>query len=117
MSLFAGKTSDSETVTSLTGGSVQRGINPEGLTVSVHGLGASIDTVIRAGEATKALLEAVGLEMGIPEGSVVWETVSVQFRCDGCGLRRPDRPGPGEGWTYAAEHDFCPACSAERGPS
>lgn len=79
------------------------------VSVSLHGPGASIEAAIEAGAALKALLEEVGREVGA-EG-VTWRIASVQFRCDGCGLTRPDRPGPDEGWTYSNGDDFCPECS------
>lgn len=83
------------------------------LSVSVHGPGASIETAIEAGEATKKLLEAVQEEMGVPAGAIEWKIGSVQFKCDGCGLTRPDRPGPDECWTYRDGDDLCPACTAK----
>ena len=79
--------------------------------LSLHGPGASIEDAIRAGEALKGLLAAVGEEMGMPEGAVTWAISSIQFKCDGCGLLRADRPGPDEGWTYRDGDDLCPACS------
>lgn len=84
----------------------------DGVTVSVHGPGASIDTAIEVGEATKRLLAAIADDMGI-EG-VEWTIGSVQFRCDGCGLLRPDKPAPDEGWTHNSGDDFCPACTEAR---
>lgn len=82
--------------------------------ITVHGTGASIDTAIEVADATRALLAEVAREMGVPDGAVKWKIGSVQFQCDGCGLKRPDRPGPDEGWTYADGDDFCPACSSRR---
>lgn len=79
------------------------------LTVSLHGPGASIEGAIEAGTAMKKLLEEVAREMGV-EGAE-WRIASVYFKCDGCGLSRPDRPGPDEGWTYSDGDDFCPACT------
>jgi hypothetical protein len=79
------------------------------LSVSVHGPAVRIEDAIEAGEATKRLLNAVGREMGHPD--VAWRVASVQFQCDRCGLLRPDRPGPDEGWTYLDGDDLCPACS------
>lgn len=84
------------------------------LTISVHGPGASIDSAIEVGEATKKLLAAIAEEMGVPAGTIKWQIGSVQFKCDGCGLKRPDKPGPDEGWTFADGDDFCPACTATR---
>lgn len=83
------------------------------LSVGVHGPGASIDTAIEVGERMKDLLAAVAEEMGLGD-AVSWEIGSVQFKCDGCGLLRPDKPGPDEGWTHADGDDFCPACTARR---
>ena len=82
--------------------------------ISVHGPGASIDSAIAAGGAMKRLLDTVGAEMGIPADAVKWEIDSVQFRCDGCGLLRPDKPGVDEGWTYRDGDDFCPDCTQSR---
>lgn len=79
------------------------------LTVSLHGPGATIEGAIEAGIATKGLLEEIGREMGV-EG-VEWRIASVQFKCDGCGLTRPDRPQPDEGWTYHEGDDLCPSCT------
>ena len=79
------------------------------LRVSVHGPGASIETAIEAAEATKKLLSSVAEEMGID--GVEWKIGSVTFKCDGCGLERPDRPDPNEGWTYRDGNDLCPECS------
>jgi len=81
------------------------------LTISVHGPGATIDDVIEAGEETKRLLEAIASTMGIPDGAVKWVVQSAEFRCDGCDLRRPDRPSSDEGWTHVDGDDFCPTCS------
>ncbi len=82
------------------------------LTIGAHGPGASIESAIEVAEATKKLLGAVADEMGA-EG-LEWRIGSVQFKCDGCGLLRPDRPRPDEGWTYADGDDLCPSCTATR---
>lgn len=86
------------------------------LTVSVHGPGASIEAAIQTAEAVKGLLTAVGEEMGVPANAVEWKIGWVQFQCDGCGLRRPDRPRPDEGWTYRDGDDLCPACTSTTSP-
>lgn len=62
-------------------------------------------------EATKKLLASVAENMGV-EG-LEWKIASIQFKCDGCGLLRPDRPGPEEGWTFRDGDDLCPACTAK----
>ena len=77
--------------------------------VELHGPSVTIDDVVRVGEATKELLAEVAHEMGV-EG-VEWQIASVQFKCDGCGLTRPARPRPDEGWTYSDGDDLCPECS------
>ena len=78
--------------------------------VSLHGPGASIDDALSAATATTALLDEIARTMGDEGG---WKVTSVFFQCDGCGLKRPDRPGPDEGWTYREPDDLCPACSGE----
>ncbi|MEO7173733.1 hypothetical protein, partial [Flavobacterium sp.] len=80
------------------------------LRVSLHGPGVTIDDAIKAAAATKDLLDAIGREIGV-EG-VKWQATSVTFKCDGCGLTRPDRPRQDEGWTYDDGDDFCPSCTA-----
>ncbi len=87
---------------------------PPDLTISVHGPGTSIDTAIEVAEATKRLLTSVGENMGVPADAVKWEIGSVQFKCDGCGLLRPDKPSPDEGWTHENSGDFCPVCTEAR---
>lgn len=101
----------------------QRGVRPcltaprRGLTTpltsprspSSHGPNASVDDVIAAAQAFRALVAEVGREMGV-EGSDL-KILSVCFKCDGCGLTRADRPSPDEGWTYADGDDFCPDCT------
>lgn len=82
--------------------------------ISVHGPGASIETAVQTAEAMKKLLAAVGKQMGVPEGAIEWQIGSVQFACDGCGLLRPDRPEPDEGWSFEDGNDFCPACTVDR---
>lgn len=77
--------------------------------VSLHGPGVTIEDAVKAAGHTKALLTAIGDEMG----AVRWQVTSVTFQCDGCGLKRADRPGPDEGWTYRDGDDLCPACSGE----
>lgn len=69
---------------------------------------------MQAGQATKELLAAIGEAEGL---DVQWQVQSVQFQCDGCRLRRPDRPGPDEGWTYDDGNDYCPTCSEARPPT
>jgi hypothetical protein len=80
-----------------------------GVTVSLHGSAVTIEDAVRAGEATKNLLEALGDDLGV---QVDWQIVSVQFQCDGCGLLRADRPGPDDGWTHRDGDDFCPTCTS-----
>ena len=80
------------------------------LHISVHGPKASIETAVEAAEAAKKLLASVAETMGV--SGVEWEIGSVVFKCDGCGLTRPDRPSPDEGWTYQDGDDLCPECSA-----
>lgn len=87
-------------------------LKPGQVAISLHGPGATIDDAVKAGEALKDLLRCVGEEMGIPEGALKWQIGSVQFQCDECGVRRPDRPGPDEGWTHHAGDDLCPDCTA-----
>ena len=82
------------------------------LRISVHGPGASIEAAVEVADATKKLLDEVAKNMGIPEGAVAWRIASVQFKCDGCGLLRPDKPSLDEGWTHSDGDDFCPECSA-----
>lgn len=84
------------------------GLSETTLSVSLHGPGVTIEDAIEAGSAAKELLEAIGQTVGA-EG-VKWQVASVQFQCDGCGLTRPDRPGPDEGWTHHDGDDFCPSC-------
>lgn len=79
------------------------------ISVALHGPNVTIAEAVKAGAATVNLLRAVGDEMG---ESVEWEVAAVYFCCDGCGLRLPDRPGPGEGWTHRGDDDLCPACSS-----
>lgn len=85
---------------------------PDGSTihVSLHGPGVTVDAAIEAAVATKELLEEIGRTMG---HDLKWEVASIQFKCDGCGLTRPDRPRPDEGWTYRDGDDLCPSCSVE----
>lgn len=78
------------------------------VSVTLHGPAASIDETIKAGEALKDLLKAGGAALG---ADVDWQTTAVYFQCDGCGLQRPDRPAPDEGWTYRDGDDLCPTCS------
>lgn len=80
------------------------------VTVSIHGPGATIETAIEVAEATKRLLAAVAAEMG---HTVEWRIGSIQFKCDGCGLLRPDKPGPDEGWTHKDSNDYCPNCTGD----
>lgn len=82
------------------------------LKIFVHGPGTSIDAAVEVAEASKKLLAAIAKEMDV--SGIRWEITSVQFQCDGCGLLRPDKPGPDEGWTYDEGDDFCPTCSAAR---
>lgn len=86
-----------------------------GVTITLHGEGVTVEDAIEAAQGTKELLLEVGRTMGVD--GVEWEIGSVQFMCDGCDLRRPDRPGPDEGWTHDDGNDYCPACTAERAPS
>lgn len=79
------------------------------LTVSLHGPEVTVDDAVKAAVATKELLEEVGRTMGVD--GLEWQVASIQFKCDGCGLTRPDRPGPDDGWTYQHENDLCPTCS------
>lgn len=85
------------------------------LTVSLHGEHATIEDAIEVGKQTKKLLEEVGRAMGV-EG-VEWLVGSVEFKCDGCDLRRSDRPDPSEGWTYDDGNDYCPECIIRRAAS
>ena len=79
------------------------------LAMSLHGPAVTIEDAIEAGEAMKDLLGAVGRAIGAR--GVEWQIASVQFQCDGCGLTRPNRPGPDEGWTYGDGNDYCPECT------
>lgn len=81
---------------------------PNALNVELHGKSVTIDDALKAGEATTRLLDTVSESLGAQVG---WEVVSVQFKCDGCGLLRPDRPSLDEGWTHRSGDDFCPSCS------
>jgi len=82
--------------------------------VSLHGPHVTIEDAVKAGDATKDLLESVSEHMG---HTVTWRVASIQFQCDGCHVTRPDRPRPDEGWTHREGDDFCPTCSSEpRGP-
>ena len=83
--------------------------------LQLRGPGVDIDRTIEAGRALKDLLAVVAEELGAPKDACQWQIESVAFQCDGCGLRRPDRPSPDEGWTYRDGDDLCPACSQSEG--
>lgn len=75
------------------------------LEVSLRGPYVTLDNIIDVAAAIRDLMTvAVGARA---------EITGVYFKCDGCGLRRPDRPAPDEGWTYRARdgYDLCPECS------
>lgn len=76
--------------------------------VSLHGPDVTIDDALKVGSSLKDLLHEIGREMG---AEVEWRILSVQFKCDGCGRLRPNRPSPDEGWTYRDGDDLCPSCS------
>jgi hypothetical protein len=84
----------------------------DGVRLSVHGPNASIAAAVTAGVALKELYAEVAREMGA-EGANLHIT-AVWFQCDGCGLQRPDRPSPDEGWTYSDGDDFCPTCTEDQ---
>lgn len=95
-------------------GSIGVSKNAVTLGLEVHGEGASIEAAIEAAEAVKRLLDAIAEAKGIPAGALRWRIGSVQFKCDGCGLLRPDRPSPDEGWTFHEGDDYCPICTTDR---
>lgn len=76
----------------------------EGIKVSVFGANVTLEGALEVAQAMKDLAASLGAPV---------EIVSVQFQCDGCGLKRPDKPRREEGWTSRNGEDFCPACSAD----
>jgi hypothetical protein len=82
------------------------------VSLSLHGPGVTIGDAAQVGVAGKELMDAIAQEMGV---DAHFEITAIQFRCDGCGLTRPDRPGPDEGWSYVDGEDHCPVCTSEVG--
>jgi len=79
--------------------------------VSLHGPNVTVGDADEPAQALVALLDLMAEQTGSPTG---WRVGRIEFRCDGCDLRLPDRPPAGSGWTYADGDDFCPACSESR---
>ncbi len=82
--------------------------------VSVHGPDVTIDSALQVADSIREAFAMTALSMGFSEEEARCSILKVTFRCDGCGLERSDRPGPDEGWSFADNDDFCPACTKAR---
>lgn len=84
-----------------------------GVEMKLCGPSVTMEQTREEGERLARLLGTIAEHLGAPKGARdAWTVTGVYFQCDGCGLRRPDRPAPGEGWAYSDGDDFCPACSS-----